>query len=418
MLWTDCILTFCLLLTFLFRAGNGVDGGINRKSALQEDADLILSLSERLYRRADEEIAEEKREVVEDDRRSETKSWVDAGWKDDDEDDYDNLKRVQEEDKTSSLLAERDQASVSGTQSGANEANPTPEKDVEVVPLVAEGGSGAGVDHTYMVIIIAVCCLAGVIALVMATVCYYNLQNKKKQTKEIPYMSSPVYEYKSVSTTKNYSGNDYAPGHYPTDNALALSAQKFHFQHEKEKLIAMENEKNQMEPATLLSVDENDGVDEVEEVYETPGLAGMYDPETGSPLYPETPGTSPGVTPGTTPRNHTPMMYMESNTSGLSGGEMEGVEMEGVNGGEIGAANGGVNGKENGEPNGEVNGLNCDVNENTLERPPTVNVLKPIVNLGFNGEVNANSALAVNNDENGAPDNGVNGMNGTNGYHE
>ena len=52
---------------------------------------------------------------------------------------------------------------------------------------MAEGGSGSegGMNHTYMIVMIAVCCLAGVIALVLATVCYYNLQNKKKQTKEV-----------------------------------------------------------------------------------------------------------------------------------------------------------------------------------------------------------------------------------------
>ena len=59
-------------------------------------------------------------------------------------------------------------------------------------------------------------------------------------------MPAPVYEYKTVAPLKNYAGNDYPSGMYPSDNALALSAQKFHFQHEKEKLIAMENEKSQV----------------------------------------------------------------------------------------------------------------------------------------------------------------------------
>jgi len=360
MLWTDYNLTFCLFLAFLFHAGNGVEGGVNRKSVLEEDADLILSLSERLYRRANADIATEKRGVVEeDDRRGETASWVDGGWKDDDADDA-KKKRMKQEEKSQSVVAERDQASVSDSQSGANEPTPTADKkDVKVAPLVAEGGTGSegGMNHTYMMVMIAVCCLAGVIALVLATVCYYNLQNKKKQTKEIPYMSSPVYEYKSVSTAKNYSGNDFAPGHYPTDNALALSAQKFHFQHEKEKLIAMEYEKNQMEPVTQLSVDEVDETDEPDEVYETRGLASMWDGEVDGPLYTD-------VTPGTTPRDHTPMMR-----NGELGGENGGLN-GGLNGGENEGLNGGLNGGENGGGNGVaengVNGDNHDVNENTL----------------------------------------------------
>ena len=65
---------------------------------------------------------------------------------------------------------------------------------------------------------------------------------------QVPYMSpaSPVFEYKSVPGHNNMSGYDHSYGSYPSDNGLAVSAAKFHFLHEKEKLIAMENEKSQV----------------------------------------------------------------------------------------------------------------------------------------------------------------------------
>merc|ERR1712198_528858 len=130
-------------------------------------------------------------------------------------------------------------------------------------------------------------------------------------------MTSPVYEYKTMASTNNKSGLEPSYPQYPMDNALALSAQKFHFQHEKEKLIAMENEKSEMEPVSQFSVDCTD------EVYETPGLAPMWDVEVTCPLYTE------DVTPGTTPRDHTPMMRTDSDGSGEeSGGGGSGGERE------------------------------------------------------------------------------------------
>merc|ERR1711942_630567 len=56
MTWRDYILTLCILFACLFHAGNGVEGGVNRRSVLEDDAELILSLSERLYSEVDSDI--------------------------------------------------------------------------------------------------------------------------------------------------------------------------------------------------------------------------------------------------------------------------------------------------------------------------------------------------------------------------
>jgi len=405
--WRDYLLTFCILFAFLFHAGNGVEAGINRRSVLEEDADFIISLSEQLYRRGESIVAEEKRE----NDAAEKKKRVEAAKEDDEdgvEEEDEEREEEEEEEKTPSDkdVVQRDQDAAGGSGTGSsNGPKPTPtEKDgVVVAPLVSAGGAGDGLSHTYLVIMIAVCCLAGVIALILATVCYYNVQNKKAQTKEIPYMSTPVYEYKAVPSTKNYSGTDYAPGLYPTDNALALSAQKFHFQHEKEKLIAMENEKSQMEPSSHLSVDCTD------EVYETPGLAPMWDVEVTCPLYTE------DVTPGTTPRDHTPMMRTDSDGSGEESG---------------GGGSGGEGGRR--RENGDFN----HINGNATDSPPLINGPKFNLHLGFENEgltshsnaatfngngIDAEANGAVENNNNnatGAPVNGVNGINGVNGFHE
>merc|ERR1719244_605318 len=164
----------------------------------------------------------------------------------------------------------------------------------------------------YLIILITVCCLAGVVALIFATVCFYSHQNEKEKTKQIPYASTPIYTYETVPATKY--GTEYSAALLPTDNALAISAQKWNFQHSKQKILDMENENKEMEPASHLSVDCTD------EVYETPGFAPMWDVEVNCPLYNE------DATPGTTPRDNTPMMRNHSpdanrRSSGDEGGE-------------------------------------------------------------------------------------------------
>ena len=51
-------------------------------------------------------------------------------------------------------------------------------------------------------------------------------------------MPSTLHEYKTIPSRENDSGK--------TEYALAISAQKFHFQDEKSKIIAMEKEKDQV----------------------------------------------------------------------------------------------------------------------------------------------------------------------------
>jgi len=223
-----------------------------------------------------------------------------------------------------------------------------------IVPLVSEGDSGDGKSNTYLIIMISVCCVFGVLALIGASICYYNVQTQKAKTKEIPYMTSPVYEYKTMASTNNKSGLEPSYPQYPMDNALALSAQKFHFQHEKEKLIAMENEKSEMEPVSQFSVDCTD------EVYETPGLAPMWDVEVDCPVY------SGEVTPGTTPRQHTPMMRTESGSSEEEEGE--------------GLTNGGY---VNGDSSADVSSNERQIDNNNISNDNLKNISEAVN--GLNG---------------------------------
>jgi len=350
----------------------GAEDGIKKRSIHQssEDAEFIRSLSEQLYKRV--ELSDE--------------NWGKAV-----ESEIAKFRR----DNTNNNPVKRDEPKQQQQQRGSNEGSkagpsagkealPTPMKSkkdgVEVVPLVAEGGSSGNLDRkTWHLIIFAVCGCAGAVVLIGAAACYYNMHSAKQKAKEEPYKASSIYgEYQTMPSAQNLSGI----GLYPTDHALAQSAQKFHYQHQKEKLIAMENENNQTEPISTFSSDLTD------EVYETAGLAPMWDVEADNPLYTE------DVTPGTTPRDSTPIFRTSS------GGSGENVEAGStppyVNGDDASEAPRLTNGpKSPAAPGDEIEDWLAEVNTNAQ---------------GANADIHANIHV------NGV--NGVNGeMNGINGYH-
>jgi len=280
------VLTFFILFAgFVSQTKNcDADDGIRKRSLhhSSEDAEFIRSLSEKLYKRI---------ELI-DENRGRTAESV-AKFR------RDNINDPVKKDEPQQQQRGSNEDSKEGSSAG-KEAMPTPMKSkkdgVEVVPLAAQGGSGNIDRKTWHLIIFAVCGVAGAVALIGATACYYNYSARQK-SKEEPYKASSIYgEYQTTPSAQNLSGICL----YPTDHALAQSAQKFHYQHQKEKLIAMENENNQTELISTVASDLTD------EVYETAGLAPMWDVEADNPLYTE------DVTPGTTPRDSTPMFRTNS----------------------------------------------------------------------------------------------------------
>jgi len=397
----NILLFTCILFCYLFHAGHGVEAGIYKRSISQEDAAFIESLAEQLYNAETRSIGRERTDDDEDKKSFLTKEVRLRG-----EGDLDDrgaqgdelgteLIRAVDIPANTKETAKEKEIAPAGSDPVKRSSTPPP-KAHEGVPLVAAGsGDAKDKDSTmYLIILITVCCLAGVVALIFATVCFYTHQNQKQQSRQIPYASTPIYNYEAVSTTKNYSGTEYSSALLPTDNALAISAQKFHFQHSKQKILDMENEKNELEPASHLSVDCTD------EVYETPGFAPMWDLEVACPLYNE------GVTPGTTPRDNTPMMRDHSPEANNSSDEGEDGRV-----GEDGAGN------NNRHLNGDVSNASHLTNGPKSILHGEVENETPLMDSNGSGSQSG----ATNNIDSNVSDvnsNNINGINGTNGFHE
>jgi hypothetical protein len=133
----------------------------------------------------------------------------------------------------------------------------------------------ARVNDIYFTTIVAVSSAVAVFAIVGAGACYHRLQKNAKATEDVEY---PAYGVtgpgKEVSPT---SGGD---------RKLAQNAQMYHYQHQKQQMIAMEKANNdtKQDPS-----DNSDG--ETEEgdytVYECPGLAPTGEMEVKNPLFKE-----------------------------------------------------------------------------------------------------------------------------------
>lgn len=121
------------------------------------------------------------------------------------------------------------------------------------------------------ILVVSGCAIAGVVAIIAAGVCWYSVHRNSKAAVNIEY------GVKSAGSVKSTSSGD---------RRLAQSAQMYHYQHQKQQMIAMEKANNDTKP------DNSDGSDgETEEgdytVYECPGLAPTGEMEVKNPLFKE-----------------------------------------------------------------------------------------------------------------------------------
>ncbi|CAF0722413.1 unnamed protein product [Brachionus calyciflorus] len=127
------------------------------------------------------------------------------------------------------------------------------------------------------IFVIAGCSMAGVIALIAAGVCWYTVYRSPKGIDD-------NYGTKNgkLSPSGSLKSNSTSSG----DRRLAQSAQMYHYQHQKQQMIAMEKANNDAKPENS---DNSDG--ETEEgdytVYECPGLAPTGEMEVKNPLFKE-----------------------------------------------------------------------------------------------------------------------------------
>jgi hypothetical protein len=134
------------------------------------------------------------------------------------------------------------------------------------------------VNDIYFTTIVAVSSAVAIFAIIGAGVCYHRLQRNAKATEDIEY---PAYGVTGPGKeTSPTSGGD---------RKLAQNAQMYHYQHQKQQMIAFDSHQNNANRGgALVSDDESDEGEEGDyTVYECPGLATTGEMEVRNPLFSE-----------------------------------------------------------------------------------------------------------------------------------
>jgi len=135
-------------------------------------------------------------------------------------------------------------------------------------------------NHTLFIAIVGTCCAVGLVGIVGAAIFWYKVQQKAA--------TAGVSEYPSYGVTgPNPSGSKMSPSSTMSDRKLAQSAQMFHYQQQRQQMMAQE--KDHLDAKQNHSDDSDDeapaGGDYT--VYECPGLAPTGEMEVRNPLFAE-----------------------------------------------------------------------------------------------------------------------------------
>ncbi|KAL2720350.1 uncharacterized protein V1478_010616 [Vespula squamosa] len=130
----------------------------------------------------------------------------------------------------------------------------------------------------YFIAVIAGCSAAAMFICVLISLTWCRLQRGVKAAADIEY---PAYGVTGPN-------KDISPSE---DQRLAHSAQMYHFQHQKQQIIAMENRTSTTRDPGSLSEAESDEENEEGDytVYECPGLAATSEMEVKNPLFHDDP---------------------------------------------------------------------------------------------------------------------------------
>ncbi|XP_012279189.1 uncharacterized protein LOC105699064 isoform X2 [Orussus abietinus] len=163
---------------------------------------------------------------------------------------------------------------------------PEPHRRAQHDPLVLPVGQ-AFTNDIYFIAVVAGCSAAAVFALVLIGLTWCRLQRGVKAAADIEY---PAYGITGPNKDVSPSG----------DQRLAQSAQMYHFQHQKQQIIAMENRTAAARDPGSVSEAESDEENEEGDytVYECPGLAPTGEMEVKNPLFQDDP------TPATPAQNN------------------------------------------------------------------------------------------------------------------
>ncbi|CAF3665709.1 unnamed protein product [Rotaria sp. Silwood1] len=135
-------------------------------------------------------------------------------------------------------------------------------------------------NDTLFIVIVGTCCVVGFVGLVAAAIFWYKIQKRAEAAVDAEYPSYGV-------TGPVSSGSKISPSSTMSDRKLAQSAQMFHYQQQRQQMMAQE--KAHLDTKPVHSDDSDDeapgGGDYT--VYECPGLAPTGEMEVRNPLFAE-----------------------------------------------------------------------------------------------------------------------------------
>jgi len=156
-------------------------------------------------------------------------------------------------------------------------------------------------NDTLFLVIVGICSLVGIVGLVAAAIFWYKIQKRAETALDAEYPSYGV-------TGPGSSGSKISPSSSTSDRKLAQSAQMFHYQQQRQQMMAQEKAHLDAKP-----VHSDDSDDEAPNggdytVYECPGLAPTGEMEVRNPLFaePDLSLTSSSSAPHPTTNNHYP----------------------------------------------------------------------------------------------------------------
>jgi hypothetical protein len=135
-------------------------------------------------------------------------------------------------------------------------------------------------NDTLFLAIVGTCSLVGVLGLIAAAIFWYKIQKKAEAALDA--------DYPSYGVTGPGSNDGKIPSNTaPNDRKLAHSAQMFHYQQQKQQMMAEEKSHLDAKPAHADDSDDETPAGGDYTVYECPGLAPTGEMEVRNPLFAE-----------------------------------------------------------------------------------------------------------------------------------
>lgn len=162
---------------------------------------------------------------------------------------------------------------VTSTTVKVHEQPPQPQAHIQ--PASHSSGILIPKNNFVFIMVVSACSVAGLVGLIMAGVCWYRLHTRVKAASDVDY---PAYGVTGPTKERLPS---------PGDRKLAQSAQMYHYQHQKQQMIAMEKASGEMKHDASEDESEEENEEGDYTVYECPGLAPTGEMEVRNPLFNE-----------------------------------------------------------------------------------------------------------------------------------